>query len=525
MKRLVELIYAEKFYLILFLIGLSLVFYLTRNFVDSADLIQYLAISRAYSNAEFIAAINDFWSPLLSWVLLPISRVCGDELLAFKFLQSICCIAAFLFAIRWSNQLSLSGILKAVFLFVFALFFFSCAFFNGSPDLLYLVLLLLLFYFIEKSMDSGKIKVVCLSITGVMLYFAKGFGFVFFISFLLFLFVYFRGRKFFFGYQLLRVFALFLLLCLPWIILISIKSGHVEVSGASRYNFNLMHPSINPNVFAEIKHPITFAHYKPPDKSCWVSAWQNPNSFSIQHWSPLDDFTRYFKIVGRNIISLVYYYYPFFLAIAISIALLFFDRAEKLKQRFSFQVCKNNFLLFFRTHCLVVLAAVLTTFLYSLILTQPRYLWINNVALLLFFFFTINQLKRKNLAFLIIIPFFLSSVYFFAKDLKAVLNSPLNSDWKHNQVSAFLLKNSKNKNVVSDISLGADGYTINCSLGFFTGAKNAGCMDVHQVESVSGLSFFLSGGNRTISTDEFPLLDFCAYDSSLNISLYRVKEK
>ena len=209
MNRLFEFVRAEKIYLLFFLVGLLVVFYFTKNYVDSADLIQYLAISRTYSTLDAYAALNDFWSPMISWLIIPVTLFTDDELFSFKLLQSIFAFLAFVFLVRWSNLLSFSALIKSFFLFACGLFFLSCAFFNGSPDLLYLVLVFVLFFIFERSIKKGKMLIIPISSAGALLYFTKGFGFVFFVVLVLLFFILFRRKANFTFVQLSGILVLF----------------------------------------------------------------------------------------------------------------------------------------------------------------------------------------------------------------------------------------------------------------------------------------------------------------------------
>jgi hypothetical protein len=137
----------------------------------------------------------------------------------------------------------------------------------------------------------------------------------------------------------------------------------------------------------------------------------------------------------------------------------------------------------------------------------------------------LNQIKIKNIAIFFAVLFSFLTVYTFSKELYSIVKSPLNIDWTSNALNDSLKKQGVEKNIVSDINLGADGYTVNCALGFFSGMKNAGIAKKDELNSFKNLSFYLAKGNKTINSKEIPLLEFCAYEPRLNISLYRTREE
>src|SRR3954462_24609 len=70
----------------------TLVFVLFRYlewYADNPDTFQYIAIAKKYLHGDWTNAVNGYWSPLISWLLIIPVSIFGNAVLAFKILQLI----------------------------------------------------------------------------------------------------------------------------------------------------------------------------------------------------------------------------------------------------------------------------------------------------------------------------------------------------------------------------------------------------------------------------------------------------
>ncbi|MBC7862882.1 MAG: hypothetical protein IAF38_07895 [Bacteroidia bacterium] len=520
MKKIIEFFIREKFFFLAYFLLLPPAFIFCRNFIDSADLFQYLANAEKYYCLSPGQAANDFWSPLLSWLLIPVNFFTNDYFISFKILQSILVFAGLIQVISHANKFLFDNRAKGFFCLAALLLLFQFGFLNGSPDLLFLCILLWIMRLITRK-KFGLSYAVQLGVAGALLYLSKGFGFVFFIFLLTSVLVL---RKKFSNLPVKFVAlsaGIFLLFCIPWIGLISLKKSHFVLSGASEYNFKIMNPKVNPDIFGEINHPISKAHIKLPLDNFSVSAWNDPNSFNLSEWGPTDNFTYYLKVVGRNILSLFYYYFKFNTGTLLLVTLVFSSIAAKLNPPKK----KPKLTALFLT-------AGLTTFLYCLILTQKRYLWINEIAILLFICYYSAGIARLSK---LIFPLIAAGVlYFICSDSVKSYKSGLTINSKKNDLISFIQDTKMTTGfsppyIISDDALGTYGYTLNSAICYFTSKQNIGMASPEFLQKNQALwqnekrCFFIAKGNNTIKKGRAAFCSFMFYSNDLGVSLYQLK--
>ena len=63
----------------------------------NTDVPTYIAIAEKYATGNFHDAVNSFWSPLISWLMIPFILFGIDPLVAFKIIGLIAGVFAFFF--------------------------------------------------------------------------------------------------------------------------------------------------------------------------------------------------------------------------------------------------------------------------------------------------------------------------------------------------------------------------------------------------------------------------------------------
>lgn len=515
MKQLADFFRKEKWYLLPYFLLLVPAFLFFRHHVDSPDIFQYFCNAEKYRLYTTRQAANDFWSPLLSWVLIPLYKISGDYLLAFKLLQAVLIFFIYVRVLALLSDFVSQTPLKVIFSFTALVLLFQYGFFYASPDLLYLAILVGIHYKLAKNKFSWK-QAIFLGVLGAMLYFAKGFGFVFFVC-LLVAIACLRKR---FHYvrltHLLLSLCVFTLVSAPWMALISGKKGELMISSASRYNFNIMNPEVNKDILGEIQHPISEAHIQQPPDKIAVSAWNNPNDFELPQWKPTQNFAHYLKIVARNVFSLFFYYIKWNSGLILFILLAFVLIKEK---KFSLPMGNDLFLL-------LVLCVISTTF-YCAILTQKRYLWVNELFIFIALAMAAGSVWKKQKLLAVLTA---SAVLLFAvKDFCMSYRNGTCIDVARADAKSFL-QARKPLALVSDAEMKEKGYLFTTALAFYSGNQHLGMVEpaYWNSKSIEQLNeralYYLSEGNRTISEAEFPFCRFVFYSEDLNSSLYEIKE-
>jgi hypothetical protein len=503
----------QRLFLLPYFVLLPIAFYLFGFHIDSADFIQYTSLSEAYAHLPVTQAANNFWSPLLSWLLIPFNFFLNDHLLSFKILQSILILLSYLQLIRLSSHYLGNFKIRFYFLFFSLLVLFDYGFLSGSPDLLYLTLLLFILTILHN--ENLRIKdFVVLGILGALLYYAKNFGFVFFSVLCVFMLLSRKKSAIAKPGMIFISLGIFLALCAPWICFISANTGYFLISGASEYNFRILGPQMNPDMFGDIMHPISFPHLQAPPNEFAVSAWQQPLGMRV----PVRDFNfaYHFKLVARNYISVGYYYLSLNNGLLLGLLALF-----------SFFRFKNNPVKIFTRAFLPLAFALITTVLYCFILTQQRYLIINEIVLLLLIGLLLEN-SPTNWKNKLLIFAFLSSSFFAFKTFKRDFDPAGAVNWKKNELVNYLRESDETKRLVSELKDGADGYTLACILGSFSNAQNYGMIKMQDFGKINSelkkhqVTYLLASGNNTIKSKDKPLCTFLAYSPELNYSLYRI---
>lgn len=406
----------KNFFLyILYFAFAALLYSFLKYYVDSADTLQYITIAKNYSEGYFADAVNSFWSPLIAWLLIPFVFLHIEPVFAFKILQIIIGFFTLKIIFYHIEQTHAKKLIHSTLKAACVPLVLSFAFLFSTPDLL-LLTLYLWFVKLLKNNSSPLLIGIC----GAAMYFTKGFGFAFFIVTFACAFLYkiFSGeieKKKAAGY-LLRGFGIFFLLCLPWVLLISWKEGKFLFSSAGTNALNMIDPKLNPNPFDDIHYDFEKGVLSEPPEHA-ISAWIYPHRLTESEWSPFNstaDFLHYLKMVLRNIISVGSFHFgkdDAGTALVIALILLFAIGKADLKNLLK----QNAFLLIVCLTC---------TTLYSLLVTIHRYLWINDIAIIILFSIIVQKLFewKRGMGYLFLAVFIFLLVYYPVKSITENIN-------------------------------------------------------------------------------------------------------
>jgi len=245
----------------------------------NADGISYISIARRYLGGDWHGAINAYWGPLFSWLLVPFLAFGIDALLAGKLLSIAIGLATipglYLLAARChlSERLRLGALvslLPALWLFTFQWL---------TPD--FLMVCVLVWYFgviFGPGYLDGTRTAVVVGVLGALAYFSKAYGFYFFIAHLsLMTILLWLGAGGTVGRRraVLRAFGValvvFTLLSGGWIAALSVKYGHFTVSTSGRNN----------NVLSAlgVGNPLSVSSrsFRAPGDDSAISMWDDPS--------------------------------------------------------------------------------------------------------------------------------------------------------------------------------------------------------------------------------------------------------
>lgn len=324
--------------LILVLIIYSLLSALLMKFYlyTGGDGISYISIAVYYAAGNWMDAVNGYWSPLYSWLMVPFFLYGVKPINAVYVTHFVSLVAGFFTIIgMWilAGKLELGVTTKRAVIISIIPLILSIALIYDTPDLLLVCILVYYFSIILDPHYPDKLSngFLC-GLFGGLAYFSKTFALAFFcIHFLIFnLLHYFRGqskekrntilKNLFLG------FLIFFVLSGIWVASISQKYGEITIGTSGDYNHALIGPDYD-------THPVYFLGLiKPPNDNA-VSIWEDPSYMRMNDWSPFDSlelFKFQLNLVWGNVIdtSILIENYSFLSLIIIIVALLSIFRSD-----------------------------------------------------------------------------------------------------------------------------------------------------------------------------------------------------
>jgi len=329
------------------------------------DAISYFNIAQSYIAGT--DPINGFWSPLLSWLLIPFFLFHIPPVFAFSIIQYICGFFALIAIIRILKKLHPPEKIQFLaVLFSLPLILYFTYSFVITPD--FLTVCFLLFYF--DAVLAKKSQSVAAAIFGGLAYFAKTYTFFFFLIHFICVMIYKKDTG-----GLIKGLTTFILIIIPWVTLLTLKYHHITVGNAGIYNFQTTRPGgvDNPHFYSGLLKPEVNA----------VSAWYDPSYLKVAYHKPSSlryEIVGWIVIIYKNIESILFNYEGFsifaFVALAYSAT-----NIKKQKQG----ILLGTFLLFSAGYCIYHI--------------EDRYIWFGAILLL----FMIASMKVKDVFLLIML--------------------------------------------------------------------------------------------------------------------------
>ncbi len=376
---------------------------------DVTDTIQYISIAEKWRHGDLSNAINGYWGPLISWLLIPFLVFISDALLAFKILQIF--IGAFVLLVlnRLIRNLGLSMTLHVFLNFLFAILISTYALQNSTPDLLLVLLFILylnnLLFKPKQHLQHGLL--------GGLMFLCKSYALPFFLIHILIFYMLrsFQGQKevknFF------KMMTVFLLISASWIILLTNKYGELTISKSGTYNMSLQGPELwNPE---RKMHPTIFEGLFPPANETASSAWEDPSLYPIKKWNPLStayDRDHYLFIIKNNILSFYYGHIKRQTGVIVLLLLLiyFFYHLKK-------KLAINPDITF------LLITAFIYTGGYMLIFPMNRYLWPVSIIMIILIFIIADEFIRfkGKWRLLGLLSIVISSLLIFKRSVKEMI--------------------------------------------------------------------------------------------------------
>ena len=287
-----------KWSMLLYFCGGALLLPLFWHQID-ADGISYISIALRYIQGDFYGALNGYWGPLLSWLMIPLITLGADPLKAAKVVQFASGGVALCGLWLLADGFGLRGMARRVTMIAAAPMAWAFFMVAISPDLMATGFALLYMGLLWRwRREPSFRKGMALGTLGALAYLSKSYLLPFFIvHFSVFtaaqLYKLPEGRK-----TALAQFAggLLLLAALssPWIHALSGKYGGITVNTTGKYNMAVVGPDY-------IGHPMNWQGFFPPSDDSALSVWEDPAAIPVKTWSPFSNPLHQLKIILRNL--------------------------------------------------------------------------------------------------------------------------------------------------------------------------------------------------------------------------------
>jgi hypothetical protein len=347
----------------------------------TGDATLYLSIAEKYLRGDFTNAINGYWGPLLSWLLIPFLFFGASHVLSVNILSVLFGLCTMIGVWRLSSCFEITANLRSIIMISLVPILFFISLIQPMDFMLLCILVFYLNVVFRKDYPDRVSHGIYSGVLGAFAYFAKPYGFPFFIShFLLINACHYLGSSL--KEQKKKVlrnavagFVIFSLLSGVWIALISSKYHHLTFSNMGRGVFAGLGPE-SVHTTLEKGDPIFFkGFFEPPNETAFV-IYEDPSYAREKTWSPLESrrsFRHFISNLSENFFegTMIYESYSR-LSISIIIASIVLIFSQPIRTMFS------------RTDLLYPLLTIaLYTVGYFPFHFEIRYLWIVNILLLL----------------------------------------------------------------------------------------------------------------------------------------------
>jgi hypothetical protein len=348
------------------------------------DATAYISIAEKYAHGDFRHAINGYWGPMLSWLLVPSIWLDMPPIIAAKCVAVAASVGILITIYAALLQRKVGRIvIYTVTASLAATMLIWTTVEAITPDLLFTFLVTLLAVVLANFLAKPTRNLgLLLGGIGAAMYFTKGFGFFLFIGTvgLIALYYWLRVDKNFrvVMKRYLPVAAMFAILVVPFIAVISVKYHGPTINNAGSFNRHI-HGFYGAKTTNDPPLINTAGPLKPTNDTA-INIWEDPTALTplVPGWTPFDSReTMYYFIfgtIGKNLNQALRTVYSQGPLIVLGLGALVLGCL----QRKHFQ---REYLVFTFIVTLMVLG-------YALVLTEGRYLWasitVGSMALALF---------------------------------------------------------------------------------------------------------------------------------------------
>ncbi len=254
------------------------------------DATSYFSIAYKYAHLDVRHAVNGYWGPMLSWLLVPAVWLHANLIISAKLISLVAGLATLVLTYTFMINRGVNRLLANIVCVILGVLLITVAMTSITPDVLMTFFFVLYaFSLVNFTVKPTNTKAVGLGAIGAALYFTKGFGFYFFIAVTLAVMIWQswnkkHDRRVLKRYLLL--FAVFAVIAAPFITVISVKYCHLTINTAGNFDRNLYGPASGGTQYPMVVQ----GPFAPPNGSA-TSVWEDPTPLTPlipgYGWNPL----------------------------------------------------------------------------------------------------------------------------------------------------------------------------------------------------------------------------------------------
>jgi 4-amino-4-deoxy-L-arabinose transferase-like glycosyltransferase len=263
----------------------------------------YISIARYYLEGDFGKAINGYWGPLYSWLMVPLLGLGVENLLAARLVLFLAGAGIFPATYLLGKGLGLGPRTLIWTLAALELPVLGWAASWLTPDLILSVLILFYLALVIRPSTAHpwRTSIGC-GLLGGVAFWAKGYAMPFFLAHYAITMVLLDAPS---GSPPLRWRAgrilvggvVFLALALPWGAALSRKYHKPTMGETGRYNLSIF--GRGPR--GSKGHPMHWQGYLTPSHEKALSAWEDPCLFTVPRWSPFQSVRDFLSLAKHSL--------------------------------------------------------------------------------------------------------------------------------------------------------------------------------------------------------------------------------
>jgi len=378
--------YMGRYYMLaLFIYSAAVLLYITHNYHGICpDEAAYYNIALKYRDGHFKEALNAYWSPLLSWLMVPLSCIPAFafyEIMIVNFFSGILIIYV---ARRFSRRHQLTPVAELFFLFTVVILSIFIQMPLFGADFLSTVAFVTYIFLVSSIRNEQHSYFYLLSAAGALFCaFGKSIFIFYVLAHLLVLILFSllqKNKNRIYTFNLLKILFIFTAVIAIWTALLSWKYGRFIINSSAAYNFTLFSPQGYLPHYGAVSGLL-----EPPDQYS-VIHWVDPTYYPIQKraiFESKESLLFEWGILKYNL-RLAYYAFSYFSYLKLGLLLFLFTplllkQQEERKQLFIYLLSP-----------LAILAA------YTLIFVEERYLIGCQFMIFIAVFFSFHCLIKEK---------------------------------------------------------------------------------------------------------------------------------